>query len=66
MEEGVKTRVVNNILGIRSNTRMVGYLNEASPFDKEGWYNSNDIVEEMVYKITGRANEVINVGGLNF
>ena len=66
--EGVKTRVVNNILEIRSNTRMVGYLNEASPFDKEGWYNSNDIVEERdgFYKITGRANEVINVGGLKF
>ena len=47
---------------------MVGYLNEASPFDKEGWYNSNDIVEERdgFYKITGRANEVINVGGLKF
>lgn len=66
--EGVETRVVDNMLEIRSNTRMIGYLNEESPFDKEGWYNSNDIVEERdgFYKITGRANEVINVGGLKF
>jgi acyl-CoA synthetase (AMP-forming)/AMP-acid ligase II len=66
--EGVETRVVDNILEIRSQTRMLGYLNADSPFDREGWYNTKDIVEERdgYYKVTGRSSEVINVGGLKF
>ena len=66
--EGIETRVVDNVLEIRSETRMLGYLNSDSPFDGEGWYNTKDIVEEQngFYKITGRVNEVINVGGLKF
>ena len=66
--EGVETRVVDNVLEIRSKTRMLGYLNADSPFDDEGWYNTKDIVEERdgYYKVTGRTNEVINVGGLKF
>ncbi len=66
--EGIETRVIDNVLEIRSETRMLGYLNSDSPFDKEGWYNTKDIVEEQngFYKITGRVNEVINVGGLKF
>jgi long-chain acyl-CoA synthetase len=66
--EGVETRVVDNVIEIRSQTRMLGYLNEASPFDKNGWYNTKDIVEERdgYYKVTGRISEVINVGGLKF
>ncbi len=66
--EGVETRVVDNVLEIRSQTRMLGYLNAESPFDHEGWYNTKDIVEERdgYYKVTGRTSEVINVGGLKF
>ena len=66
--EGVETRVVDNVLEIRSQTRMLGYLNADSPFDKDGWFNTKDIVEERdgYYKITGRTSEVINVGGLKF
>lgn len=66
--EGVETRVVNNVLEIRSETRMLGYLNADNPFDEEGWYNTKDIVEEKngYYKVTGRTNEIINVGGLKF
>ena len=66
--EGVETRVVDNVLEIRSQTRMLGYLNADSPFDDEGWYNTKDIVEERdgLYKVTGRTSEVINVGGLKF
>lgn len=66
--EGVETRVVDNVLEIRSKTKMLGYLNADSPFDNEGWYNTKDIVEEQhgFYKIIGRTNEVINVGGLKF
>jgi acyl-CoA synthetase (AMP-forming)/AMP-acid ligase II len=66
--EGVETRVIDNVLEIRSKTRMLGYLNADSPFDEEGWYNTKDIVEERdgYYKVTGRNSEVINVGGLKF
>ena len=66
--EGVFTRVVDNVLEIRSQTRMLGYLNAESPFDDEGWYNTKDVVEELdgYYKVTGRTSEVINVGGLKF
>jgi acyl-CoA synthetase (AMP-forming)/AMP-acid ligase II len=66
--EGVETRVIDNVIEIRSETRMLGYLNAPSPFDKDGWYNTKDIVEEKdgYYKVTGRTSEVINVGGLKF
>jgi long-chain acyl-CoA synthetase len=66
--EGVETRVVNDVLEIRSATRMLGYLNATNPFDNEGWYNTKDLVEERDgnYKITGRISDVINVGGLKF
>ena len=66
--EGVETRVVNNILHIRSESRMLGYLNAPSPFDAEDWYDTKDVVEvkDGYYKVTGRISDVINVGGLKF
>jgi acyl-CoA synthetase (AMP-forming)/AMP-acid ligase II len=66
--EGVETKVVNNVLQIRSESRMLGYLNAPSPFDAEGWYDTKDIVEVIddYYKVTGRISDVINVGGLKF
>lgn len=66
--EGVETKVVNNVLQIRSSSRMLGYLNAPSPFDEEGWYDTKDVVEVKgdYYKITGRISDVINVGGLKF
>lgn len=66
--EGVETRVVDNVLQIRSSSRMLGYLNAASPFDAEGWYNTKDVVEQEgdYIKVVGRISDVINVGGLKF
>jgi long-chain acyl-CoA synthetase len=66
--EGVETRVVDHVLQIRSESRMLGYLNAPSPFDNEGWYDTKDVVEgrDGYYKITGRMSDVINVGGLKF
>ena len=66
--EGIETRVVNKVLQIRSQSRMVGYLNTDSPFDKEGWYDTKDMVEEEgeYFRILGRADDVITVGGLKF
>ena len=66
--EGVETRVINNVLEIRSQARMLGYLNANNPFYDEGWYNTKDIIEKQneYFKIIGRITEVINVGGLKF
>jgi acyl-coenzyme A synthetase/AMP-(fatty) acid ligase len=66
--EGVETKVIDGVLEIRSQTRMLGYLNADSPFDEDGWYNTKDIVNEKngFYQVTGRTTEVINVGGLKF
>jgi long-chain acyl-CoA synthetase len=69
--EGVETKIVDNVLYIRSKSRMLGYLNAPSPFDEHGWYCTNDIVEVLennpeYIRITGRDSEIINVGGLKF
>jgi long-chain acyl-CoA synthetase len=63
--EGVETRVVNGILWIRSATAMLGYLNAPSPFDAEGWFNTQDAVQVdgTFFRILGRRSEIINVGG---
>ena len=48
---------------------MLGYLNAESPFDKDGWYDTKDIVEEDengFLKIIGRDSDIVNVGGLKF
>jgi acyl-CoA synthetase (AMP-forming)/AMP-acid ligase II len=62
---GIETRVVENVLQIRSSNRMLGYLNAPSPF-VDGWYDTGDIVEQDdgYIRIVGRTNEIINVGGL--
>lgn len=63
--KGIETRVVDDVLHIRSANRMVGYLNAPSPF-VDGWYDTGDIVEQDgdYIKVVGRAKEVLNVGGL--
>lgn len=61
----VETKIVNNILMIRSPYAMLGYLNAPNPFDEEGWYNTGDEVEvdgEYI-RILGRKEEIINVAG---
>ncbi len=63
--EGVEWKIVSGILWIRTETPMLGYLNAPSPFDEDGWYNTEDQVEvEGEYlKFLGRKSEIINVGG---
>ena len=63
--EDYETRVVDNILHIRAKSSMLGYLNAPSPFDAEGWFNTQDEVEvdgEWL-RFLGRKSEIINVGG---
>ena len=44
---------------------MLGYLNAPSPFNEEGWFNTQDVVEVDgdYVRIVGRKSELINVGG---
>lgn len=61
----VDTKIVDGKLWIRSGEAMLGYLNAPSPFDEEGWFNTEDKVEvdgEYI-RIKGRTNDDINVGG---
>ena len=67
--EGIETKVIDNILFIRSKNKMLGYLNAESPFDSKGWYCTKDIVEIIdgdFLRIIGRDSDLINVGGLKF
>ncbi len=63
--EGYDTRIVDNILQIKADSAMLGYLNAKSPFTEDGWFITGDQVEvdgEYI-KILGRKSELINVGG---
>jgi len=64
-KNGVKTKVVDNILFVKCDMMMLGYLNAPSPFDDEGWYNTGDrvLIDGTFIKILGRESEVINVAG---
>jgi long-chain acyl-CoA synthetase len=63
--EGYQTRVVDNMLQIKSDSAMIGYLNAASPFTTDGWFMTGDAVEvkDEYFRILGRKSELINVGG---
>ncbi len=62
---GFEHRIVDGVLWLRSESAMLGYLNAPSPFNDEGWFNTQDVVEvEGDYvRIIGRKSELINVGG---
>jgi acyl-CoA synthetase (AMP-forming)/AMP-acid ligase II len=62
---GFAHKIVDGVLWIRSDTAMLGYLNAPAPFDEDGYFNTQDMVEvdgEWVH-ILGRRSEIINVGG---
>jgi len=63
--DGFETKIVDNILWVRSEANMVGYLNAPNPFDEEGWMCTGDHVEVRgdYMHIQGRKSEMINVGG---
>lgn len=62
---GFETKVVDDVLWVRSQYAMVGYLNAPSKFDAEGWFNTQDRVEQdgEWVRIHGRVTDLINVGG---
>lgn len=63
--DGFKLRVVDDMLEIKSDTAMLGYLNAESPFTDDGFFQTGDKVEVdgEYFKILGRTSEQINVGG---
>ena len=63
--EGFSVRVVDDMLQIKSDSAMVGYLNAPSPFTEDGWFMTGDAVEVKndYFRILGRKSELINVGG---
>lgn len=63
--EGFQTKILNDVLWIKSQYAMVGYLNAASEFDADGWFNTQDHVEVdgEYFRILGRVTDLINVGG---
>ena len=63
--QGFELKVVDDVLWIKSQSAMLGYLNAPSPFDQDGWYNTGDKVEVdgEYFKILGRESEIINVAG---
>lgn len=62
---GYRTKVVDGVLWIKSESAMLGYLNAPCPFDDDGWLNTGDLVEVDgdYVRILGRESEIINVGG---
>ena len=64
-DETFQTKIVDDILYIKSKSAMIGYLNAPSPFDEEGWFNTKDkvLVKGDYVKILGRTTDLINVGG---
>jgi acyl-CoA synthetase (AMP-forming)/AMP-acid ligase II len=63
--EGFQTKVVDEILWIKSQYAMLGYLNAPSPFDADGWFNTQDKVEVDgdYFRILGRVTDLMNIGG---
>jgi acyl-CoA synthetase (AMP-forming)/AMP-acid ligase II len=58
-------KIIDDILWIRSDIAMLGYLNAPAPFDGEGYFNTQDAVEVDgdYVRILGRVSDLINVGG---
>ncbi|MGF1653825.1 MAG: class I adenylate-forming enzyme family protein [Actinomycetales bacterium] len=62
---GFQHKIIDNVLWVRSEMAMLGYLNAPAPFDDEGYFNTQDVVEvdgDWI-RILGRRSEIINVGG---
>lgn len=63
--EGYDLRVVDDILQIKAESAMLGYINAPSPFTEDGYLITGDLVEQEGdwLRILGRQSDLINVGG---
>jgi acyl-CoA synthetase (AMP-forming)/AMP-acid ligase II len=65
-DAGFRSKIVDGVLWIKSDSAMMGYLNAPSPIEEDGWINTGDAVEageDGFVRILGRRSEMINVGG---
>jgi len=62
---GCETKVVDDILWIRDDGAVLGYLNAPSPISDEGWYCTGDLVDVDGdwLRFRGRVSDLINVAG---
>ena len=64
-KNSLNIKIIDNILWVKSESAMMGYLNAPNPFDEEGWYCTGDEVDldgEWLH-ILGRKSDMIIVGG---
>jgi long-chain acyl-CoA synthetase len=63
--DGFEAKVVDDVLWIRSESTLLGYLNAPSPVDEEGWYCTSDLVDVdgPWIRFRGRTSDTISVGG---
>jgi acyl-CoA synthetase (AMP-forming)/AMP-acid ligase II len=63
--KGFDYKIVGGVLWIKSDYAMLGYLNAEAPFDEDGYFNTQDMVEVDgdYIRILGRKSEIINIGG---
>lgn len=65
-DPSVQYKIVDNVLWLKSDTQILGYLNAPMESFENGWFNTGDLVESLedgYMRIIGRCKEVINVGG---
>ena len=62
--DGFETKVIDNILWIKSDYGMEGYINSGNK-TIDGWFCTQDVVEvdNDFFKILGRETDLINVAG---
>jgi acyl-coenzyme A synthetase/AMP-(fatty) acid ligase len=63
--EGTEIKIIDDVLWIRSQGTILGYMNATSPLDEAGWYCTGDLVETdgEWLRFRGRVTDLINVGG---
>ncbi len=64
-DEHLQYKIKDDILFVKTSSPMLGYLNASSPFDEDGFFNTQDkvIVEENYLKILGRISDIVIIGG---
>lgn len=62
---GYDIRIVDDLLEVKADAAMLGYLNAPSPFTEDGYFKTGDrVLQEGEYiRILGRDSDLINVGG---
>jgi acyl-CoA synthetase (AMP-forming)/AMP-acid ligase II len=64
-DDNYRTKIIDDILYIKTDSAMLGYLNAPSPFDSNGWFITGDkvLVKNEYIKVLGRESDIINIGG---